>query len=148
MQTILTAETIYFVSCVGKKESRAFPAKDLYQSTWFKKARMFVESKKAPWFILSAKYGLISPNKIIKPYDQTLNSMVIAERRDWADKVIAQMLISAPAMKKAVILAGKRYYEFLATELQKRTIEVTIPMKNLGIGKQLQWMDQNHGKAR
>ena len=74
--------------------------------------------------------------------------MVIAERRDWADKVIAQMLISAPAMKKAVILAGKRYYEFLATELQKRKIEVTIPLKNLGIGKQLQWMDQNHGKAR
>ena len=35
--------TVYLVSCVGQKRSNPSPAKDLYTSTWFRKARMYVE---------------------------------------------------------------------------------------------------------
>lgn len=147
MPTNSVKQTVYFVSCVGQKEQRAFPAKDLYKSTWFKKARSLVESKQHTLFIISAKYGLISPDEVINPYEQTLNLMPINERRIWAEKVIVQIIGSAPRMEQAVFLAGKRYYEFIAHALEKRGIEVNLPIKNLGIGKQLQWIDQNHGKA-
>jgi hypothetical protein len=53
--------TVYLVSCVSKKRTTPIPARDLYISDWFLKARDHVESTGSPWFILSAEYGLISP---------------------------------------------------------------------------------------
>ena len=57
--------TVYLVSCVGKKRSCAAPARELYASDWFQKARDYVESSGSPWFILSAEHGMISPDQII-----------------------------------------------------------------------------------
>ncbi|WP_238541429.1 DUF6884 domain-containing protein [Burkholderia gladioli] len=72
---------LYLVSCVGEKQDRAMPAKVLYRSNWFTKAREYVERRAGVWYILSAKHGLISPDQVIAPYEQTLNRMPIAERR-------------------------------------------------------------------
>lgn len=58
-------------------------AKDLYISDWFVKARAYVEQAGDEWFILSAEYGLVSPETVIAPYERTLNTMGIAERRAW-----------------------------------------------------------------
>ncbi len=55
-------------------------AKDLYVSDLFRKARRYVEAKNCPWFILSAEYGLVSPEQVIAPYEKTLNHMGVAER--------------------------------------------------------------------
>ena len=35
-------------------------------------------------FILSAKYGLLSTDTIIDPYEQTLKNMKSAERHQWS----------------------------------------------------------------
>jgi hypothetical protein len=53
---------VYLVSCVSEKRTNAAPAKDLYHSDWFVKARAFVEAKGGRWFNLSAEYGLVSPD--------------------------------------------------------------------------------------
>jgi hypothetical protein len=60
--------TTYLVSCVSKKGAAAASAKNLYVSEWFLRVRRYVEATGCPWFILSAKYGLIDPNQIIAPY--------------------------------------------------------------------------------
>lgn len=131
---------IYFVSCVGQKRADPAPAKDLYISDWFKKARHYAENKGNPWFILSAEYGLVSPKQIIAPYEKTLNTMPVAVRRAWAEKVLMQMKEATPHMKCAIFLAGKRYREFLANELQSRNVVVEMPMEGLRIGQQLSWL--------
>lgn len=82
---------IYLVSCVGEKHDRAMPAKDLYASQWFRKAREYVERRGGIWYILSAKHGLISADQVIEPYEQTLNRMPIAGRRHWAQRVREQL---------------------------------------------------------
>ncbi|MGG2041320.1 DUF6884 domain-containing protein [Burkholderia gladioli] len=64
---------IYLISCVAAKLDRASPARNLYQSPWFKKARAFVERHSGDWYILSAKHGLPPPAAVIEPYEQTLN---------------------------------------------------------------------------
>lgn len=56
------------------------PAKDLYVSQWFRRARAYVETTDSPWFILSAKYGLVAPNEVIASYEQTLSHMGVQER--------------------------------------------------------------------
>ena len=61
---IKDGSTVYLVSCVGGKFPKPTIAKDLYTSAWFKKARHFVESKSCPWFVLSAEFGLMSPERI------------------------------------------------------------------------------------
>lgn len=79
------SRTVFLVSCVATKGSSECAARDLYRSVWFKKARNHVESTGCKWFILSAKYGLVHPDQFIEPYDQTLNTMSVEARRDWAN---------------------------------------------------------------
>ncbi|ACB69111.1 conserved hypothetical protein (plasmid) [Burkholderia ambifaria MC40-6] len=134
---------LYLISCVAKKRDRAVPAKDLYVSEWFCKAREYVESRSGIWYILSAKLGLVAPDQVVEPYDQTLNRMPIAERRAWAHRVRNQMdeqLPSGPSEEvRCIVLAGSRYREFLMEYLNGRFV-VEIPMEHLAIGKQLQWL--------
>src|SRR3546814_2674569 len=61
--------------------SRPAPARDLYASPWFQKARAYVERQGGAWFILSAKHGLIAPETVIARYDETLGAMKAGARR-------------------------------------------------------------------
>lgn len=135
--------TVYFVSCVSKKGEHACEARDLYVSDLFRKARRFVEASGCPWFILSAEHGLVAPCQNIGPYERTLNKMGIADRRQWADRVAAQLANEAPDLRCAVFLAGERYREFLIPHLKDRGVGVSIPMQGLPIGKQLRWLGQH-----
>lgn len=143
-QVVGNHEKVYLISCVSKKCSGPAPAKELYLSEWFKKARRFVEHAGCPWFVLSAEYGLVSPDQVLVPYDKTLNTMPISERRKWAEKVMTQIEEVVPQLELAVVLAGKRYREFLTGHLQRRNVAVDVPMEGLKIGEQLRWLG-NHG---
>ena len=131
---------LYLVSCVGKKGNRPVPAKDLYRSTWFKLARAWVEREAAPWFILSAKHGLVDPDAVIAPYDETLNKMPVAARRDWSERVKSQVVKSIPNGGEIVIFAGRRYREFIEKPLRTHFTSVVVPMEGLRIGEQLRWL--------
>lgn len=136
-------DIVYFVSCVGQKRNIPTLAKDLYISDWFIKARHYAEKKGCPWFILSAEYGLVNPECIIKPYEKTLNTMPVAKRRQWAGQVAGEINQIMPQMKCAVFLAGNRYREFLASNLRSRGITIEVPMEGLRIGQQLSWLAQH-----
>ena len=129
---------IYLVSCAAKKKTETAAAKDLYISTWFRLARRYVESSGGPWFILSAKHGLMKPDCLISPYDETLKRA--ADRRAWAQKVKSQMNEHLPEADEVVILAGVRYREHLVSYLSDRFSSVDIPMKGLRNGEQQSWL--------
>jgi hypothetical protein len=141
------APEICLVSCVSKKANRALPARDLYTSALFTKVRAFVERRNCPWFILSAEHGLVHPDTVIAPYEKTLNSMGIKERRAWAERVVQQMQANMPDAERIVVLAGHRYREFLLAYLHQRARAVDIPLEGKGIGKQLQWLSQEKNVA-
>lgn len=129
----------YLVSCVGKKASAPTRAAALYTSAWFQKARHHVEADGAPWFILSAEYGLVQPDAVIAPYEKTLNRMGIDARRAWASRVIAQMETEMPQCEEIVVFAGARYREFLIDYLLRHARRVDVPLEGLRIGEQLAW---------
>jgi hypothetical protein len=132
--------TVALVSCVAEKRASPAPARDLYISDWFVKARSYVEHIGVPWFILSAEYGLVPPDQVIDPYERTLNTMPVDERRSWATRVIAQMSERMPGVSHVMFLAGARYREFLVDHFQRHGITVEIPMEGLRIGEQLSWL--------
>lgn len=143
-------ETVCLVSCVSAQREVPGPAKDLYQSDWFTKARRYVEAIGSPWFILSARHGLIGPDDVISPYEQTLNTMGVSARRAWADMVRDQMGKRMPNASHIVVLAGGRYREFLMNYLRRRSDAVDVPMLGLRGGEQSVWLGNHvgHGQAR
>ena len=135
--------TIYLISCVKQKALTACPAESLYQSDWFRKAKGWMLRRFVPgdrWFILSAKYHLVTPLQIISPYEQTLLRMPRNLRQVWARKVLLQLKEVLRTGDRIVFLAGDRYREFLEPGLSRYSVEV--PMKGLGIGRQLAWLSQ------
>lgn len=83
--------TIALVSCVKQKQNSPCPARDMYTSALFSKARVYAETSADAWFILSAKYGLVQPDETIAPYEQTLKGASASDRRNWATKVRVQL---------------------------------------------------------
>jgi hypothetical protein len=143
MMPVEKVETICLVSCVAAKRTTPAPAKDLYESDWFIRARAYAQSVGSCWFILSAKYGLVNPGEMIEPYEMTLNTMGVAERQKWARLVQGQMDQCMPDADRIVILAGQRYREFLMDYLARRAQTVDVPMKGMRIGEQLSWLGKH-----
>lgn len=136
------AERIALVACVGKKADEPQPARELYRSTWFVGARLYAEQTCDRWFILSAKHGLLSPDAMVAPYDETLSKVSKAERSAWARGVLAQLALERIAPDATmVVLAGLVYREHLHRALPGMYVEV--PMQGLGIGEQLAWLKKH-----
>jgi hypothetical protein len=139
-------DTIWLVSCVRVQRATSAPARDLYRSDWFLKARTCVESVESCWFILSAEYGRVHPDEMIEPYEMTLGMMGVAERRNWSRRVQQQMDERMPDARRIVVLAGQRYREFLMDYLVGRAATVHVPLAGMRNGQQLrkaftQWPD-------
>lgn len=132
-------EAVYLVSCVAKKAAQRERAADLYQSDWFRKARAYVERTGCRWFILSAKHGLLDPGALIGPYDTALAMMNAHERRQWGERVAAQLdtTLGRDYTGEIVFLAGKLYR---APLLDYAGTRARIPMIGLGIGQQKAWL--------
>jgi len=91
VNTIRTPRIIALVSCGRRKRDHSTKARNLYSSSWFDKASAYAEKVSDAWYILSAKYGLLEPDTVISPYDQTLNTMPADERETWGEKVIDEL---------------------------------------------------------
>lgn len=134
---------LVLVSCVKTKGSKATEAKSLYTSDWFRKARAYTENTGCPWLILSAEYGLVHPNAKIRPYEKTLRTMPVRERRAWSDGVLATLGTYLDRIDTVVLLAGQRYREFLEPTLRERGFAVRVPARGLAFGKEVAWLGRH-----
>lgn len=137
-----TGKVIGLISCVKKKKEVATKAKELYTSSLFIKAKEFAEKKFDKYYILSAKYGLVDPDEVIEPYCITLKNKKIDERKKWAEEVFARFKPLISIDDEIIFLAGKYYREFLEIMFDKNGIFHQTPLKNLPIGKQMQWYNK------
>lgn len=68
--------------------------------------------------------------------------MPVADRRQWASRVLNQLEPHLDGVGSVVFFAGRRYREFLEPTLRSRGLDVSVPMEGLGIGKQLRWLTE------
>jgi cytoplasmic iron level regulating protein YaaA (DUF328/UPF0246 family) len=132
---------IVLISCVSKKLASPAIANNLYISPLFRFNLAYANQLHPDTiFILSAKYGLVSPLQVIEPYDLTLNDMSAREVRDWADHILAQ-LINHVDLKRDhfIFLAGQKYRKHLIPSV----VSYEIPMQGLPIGKQLRYLKRH-----
>lgn len=133
--------TVVLVACSSSKLDHRAPARNLYTSTLFKLARRYAETQAKWWYILSARHGLVRPSDCLEPYDEVLPRSSVA-RELWALDVadLLDQWWGIPSSTKVVILGGQRYAEPLASILQERGYEVSLPLKGKGIGKMQAWL--------
>jgi hypothetical protein len=134
--------TIVLVSCVSRKRQAPCVAADLYISPWFIKARRYAEATGDSWYILSAQYALVDPAVVIASYEQTLNAMTKAQREAWGARVRSALGERLSPGDRVILLAGERYRQFLEEPLRAEGYHVEVPLKGLGIGRQLQRLGQ------
>jgi hypothetical protein len=127
-----------------------WPAKDLYQSPLFKKARAYVQRSRSDWYILSAKHDLLDPAATLKPYDLALTDLDRHERSLWAERVIAKLAWKYPdrARTTFIMLAGRTYRHDLVPILRQLGYKVKIPLRGKSIGEQLRWFNNKLKRKR
>lgn len=132
---------VVLVGCVKTKRDHAAPAEDLYASPLFRRRREFAESTGRPWFILSAKYGLVAPDEVIAPYDLAMAGQRLDYRKAWAG-FVAEQLVDALGALWGIhfeMHAGAAYVEPLEVVLRAHGASVTAPLRGLTQGEHLAW---------
>lgn len=142
-------KTVYLISCVAEKRTSELPAEHLYCSDWFQKARAYVLRNIHPgdqWYILSAKHGLLHPRITIEPYNESLNNLRKADRLEWAHRVAIQLRELLQPADTVVFLAGQKYREFLEPVVRALGCQISVPMRGMRIGEQLNWLVNSEGR--
>lgn len=127
---------IVLISCGSKKTQHRTKAMNLYVSSLFRFSLQYSQKLQADMtFILSAKHGLLPLNKMVTPYDITLNNMSSVDVKKWADRVLEQLkMVSNFSKDNFIFLAGNRYRKYLIPHLKFHE----VPLDGLRIGEQLQ----------
>jgi len=145
--TILPTMEIGLVSCTKSKREQAVEPADLYMpSTFFQKAREYVEINHDRWYILSAKHHLLDPSgPPIEPYDDTLSGAPVAQKREWAEAVYNQLKDEGilDDGNRLVFHAGRDYYSELIPLLNDTPVEVETPTDGLQFGETLAWYNEH-----
>lgn len=128
------------VSCAATKLDHPATAADLYTSPLFIKARSYAEASGHPWFILSARHGLVEPTTVLEPYDLKLTDLTPGERSAWADRVTRALFLRGfGGWGVFEVHAGDSYARPLKNALAPIALDITEPLAGLGIGHRLQW---------
>lgn len=142
---------IGLVGCVKGKAATPAPASELYTSALFKGRRAYVEQTCDAWYVLSAKHGLVEPDRILEPYEQTLKCVSRQERRAWSARVVQDLLQRVGSLNGIVveIHAGNEYRAYgLVEGLIAEGATVEVPASGLPFGKQLAFYKRAHRRTR
>lgn len=136
----MTAERVGLIACTRRKLEGAHPARELYgASPLFRAARDYADRHYQRWYVLSAAYGVVSPDTPLPAYEATLARMSPADRRGWALGVLHALLTLEGLEPIYCFHAGRLYREPLATLLRRNGARVEAPLEGLQIGQQLAW---------
>jgi hypothetical protein len=82
---------VLLVASAGEVAAAPTTAADLFRSPGFTRARLLAEASGTPWFVLSAKHGLLDPADVVGPFDLQLGERTSAYRSAWGEWVVAQL---------------------------------------------------------
>jgi len=126
---------VTLIQCTNAKRDEPAPAKHLYDaSAYFCAMRRWARARGDPWYILSAKHGLVAPDTRLEPYDERGLSEAQAE-------TIATQL-HADGVDTVHVTAGTDYTEPLVPELEARGIDVVNHFAGKRIGTRRSELEQ------
>ena len=142
--------SIMLIGCGRSKLQEQSPARDLYTGSLFRARRSLAEEMGCRWFVISAKHGLLYPDRVIAPYDVTIDGLSVLDRAAWFPVVTSQLIdaIEDPGcfyddrdLRRVTIEihAGESYASRLVETLRAAGFTAFHPVANLGQGKQMEY---------
>ncbi|NPA41993.1 MAG: hypothetical protein GXO18_06940 [Aquificae bacterium] len=137
---------VLITACGSKKESKPCTAGRLYKSSRVRFLHRKAKELNLPFYILSAKYGLISGEEVIEPYDKVMTDKACRELENQIKAVLSKY--------DTIIFykggARREYYNCIkriADSLGKRFI--SFGYANMGdIGKLKSILEELRGNAQ
>lgn len=132
---------VTLIQCTKSKRDEPATAEDLYdESGYFEDMKGWARAKRQPWFILSAKHGLLSPPQVVEPYDD--RGLTVELSQEIAGD-LAGMGVSC-----VDVTAGMDYTDPLVPELETRGIDVVNHFAGEGIGLRRKHLQEETEKLR
>lgn len=135
------SQTVLLLGCVKLKLDRRARAKDLYRSPLWRGRHAYAESSGHPWFILSARHGLVEPDDELDPYDMALADLTADQRSQWGDDVVAALETGLGRLAGVTfeMHAGGVYRRAIEPGLLAAGAWLEVPLRGLSLGSQLAW---------
>lgn len=114
------------VPCSKSKANVSCQAKDMYTSERFKKIKTIAENCGWKWYIISAKYGLLSPYDVIEPYDMRLSCCSVEYQQKWATDILYK-LSKYDKNSLFVVMANNEYSRYIIPLLVDAGFHVAAP---------------------
>ncbi len=137
MSTNPALKTLVILACSQKKGLKPVAACNLYLGSLFKLGRRFAEVHHFDYVIISAKYGLLSPEQVVSPYDQRIANM--SDVRRIREMVVPPLQEIIGNYEKIIVIGGNLYRRVLEPLKSAKFEEIS---DSRGIGGILQRLKQ------
>lgn len=141
------APRVALVGCSALKSPTPAAAREFYTSPLFRAAYAYAEKTADLVFVVSALYGAVTPEQVLKPYDRSLRGLRKSEREDWGARTVAEVLGSARVRRFGekpvlVLLAGEVYADALLHGAHWHNLpRPEEPLRKIaGVGKRIAWL--------
>ena len=82
---------VVLIGSSGATAPGPLPAAQLFESAGFARARQHAAGSGHPWFVVTAKHGLLDPDDVVAPFDIQLGDRSTGYRTAWGEWVVAQL---------------------------------------------------------
>jgi len=131
----MVTDQVTLIQCTASKRDEPASARDLYdESSYFRKMRAWAMARDDPWYILSAKHGLLLPYAGVAPYDERGVDVSTAEETARQLDTIGADVVH--------ICAGRDYTNHLVPELESRGIDVVNHFSGERIGTRMKLLSE------
>ncbi len=89
--SVVRSGRVVLVGSSGATADRPETAGRMFRSDGFARAREHAVHSRLPWFVLSAKHGLLDPDEVISPHEIQIDDQPAAYRTAWGEWVVAQL---------------------------------------------------------
>ncbi len=123
------AGRVVLVGSSGEVAGSARPARELFASGGFARARDRAVRSGHPWFVLSAKHGLLDPDDVVGPFAVLIGDQPAGYRSAWAEWVVVQLADRVRLSGVTVeVHGGVDFAQALKGPLERRGARTEIPL--------------------
>jgi hypothetical protein len=147
-----TLARIVLIGCGQRKRSERAPARELYTGPLFADRLAYADASRRPFWIVSARHGLIAPGVVLEPYDLTVRDLSPVDAAAWSLGVVRALLDelsdTCDLSRLTVELhMGADYAEPLRQILPAIGINYSWPVRGLSQGEQRAWYAAQRRRA-
>lgn len=129
--------TLAIIPCTNQKSDEPGPAREVWIGGHFQLTLMHVEEFFDEVRIMSFKYGMITPDQVIEPYDMNIHMEPLPVRVRWKRMVMQQIQDLVETYQPSVVglYVGKADQDWLIKTFGGRGAKVIIPWAGKGTGQ-------------